>query len=469
MSGGSLRARDEPLDQHVHAHRIDFGDVQAVADDRIGRGAAPLTQDFLAARERDDVVDRQEVFFVLQLGDEHQFLVDLRDALRVEPVRPALDGARHDPLAEIARGRFARRHEFLRIFVLQLIEPEHAAGGHFQRFGERFRRIKCADPQARAQMPLCVRFERIAAFGKRPVQADRGQRVLQRLARTRVHQCAAGRHERQAARLRNEPRRREALVVAAVLPQFEREPRAAGGETGEPVRAMERLRERGRTLRDENQQAVGQMLQMRDVAAQIRRVRRCRGIREVLGRQPVAALALARAGKRDEFRQIAVARAVGRERDQGAKRLAVGIGEMQLAADDQLQRARLRHRFAGFLGRIGCRFRLRFQIPDRAVRTHGAGERAFVGDGERGVTVFQRGFGQFLRMRGAAQEREVAEAMQLGIVGHERRGRHCPRVGGLRLVRVVHRRQPKNPCRNQSPDKRSRYSQNMRPRSSAAM
>ena len=86
-----------------------------------------------------------------------------------------------------------------------------------------------------------------------------------------MHQGAAGRDERQAALLRNQPRRREPLVVAAVLPQFQREPRAAGGETGEPVRAVERLRERRGALRDEDQQAVGQMLQMRDVTAKIGR------------------------------------------------------------------------------------------------------------------------------------------------------------------------------------------------------
>ena len=199
------RARDEALDQHVHAHRIDFGDVQAIADDRIGRRAASLAEDFLAARERDDVVHRQEVFFVLQFRDERQFLVDLRDRARVEPVRPTFERACHDPLAEVARRRFARRHEFFRIFVLQLVEFEGAARCDLQGFGERFRRIQRPDPQARAQMPFGVRFERVAAFGERAVQPDRGQGVLQGLARARVHQGAAGRHERQAALLRNQP------------------------------------------------------------------------------------------------------------------------------------------------------------------------------------------------------------------------------------------------------------------------
>ena len=37
--------RDEALEQHVHARRVHFGDVQAVADRRIGRGAAALAQD----------------------------------------------------------------------------------------------------------------------------------------------------------------------------------------------------------------------------------------------------------------------------------------------------------------------------------------------------------------------------------------------------------------------------------------
>ena len=45
------RGADEALEQDVDAGRVDRGDAEAVADDRIGRRAAPLAQDAAAARE----------------------------------------------------------------------------------------------------------------------------------------------------------------------------------------------------------------------------------------------------------------------------------------------------------------------------------------------------------------------------------------------------------------------------------
>ena len=52
---------DEALEQQVSRVRIDLGDAEAVADRRIGRRAAALAEDVLAAREADDVVDGEEI------------------------------------------------------------------------------------------------------------------------------------------------------------------------------------------------------------------------------------------------------------------------------------------------------------------------------------------------------------------------------------------------------------------------
>ena len=52
---------------------------------------------------------------------------------------------------------------------------------------------------------------------------------------------------------------------------------------------------------------------------------------------------------------------------------------------------------------------------DRRVRAHHAGERTFVGDGERRVAERLGLRDQFLGVRGAAQEAEVAEAVQLRV------------------------------------------------------
>ena len=56
--------RDEALEQHAHARGIDFGDAERVADGGVRGRAAALAQDAARARERDDVVDGEEVGLV---------------------------------------------------------------------------------------------------------------------------------------------------------------------------------------------------------------------------------------------------------------------------------------------------------------------------------------------------------------------------------------------------------------------
>src|SRR6187401_2269703 len=51
------------------------------------------------------------------------------------------------------------------------------------------------------------------------------------------------------------------------------------------------------------------------------------------------------------------------------------------------------------------------------MRAHHAGQRTLIGDGESGVPEFRRLRDQLFRVRGAPQEAEFAEAMQLRVVG----------------------------------------------------
>ena len=79
MSGGSLRSlRDEALEQHAHARRIDLGDADAETHDRVRRAAAALAEDVLRLREAHDVGDGQEVVLVLQFADQLELVLDLR-------------------------------------------------------------------------------------------------------------------------------------------------------------------------------------------------------------------------------------------------------------------------------------------------------------------------------------------------------------------------------------------------------
>ena len=84
--------RDEALEQHRHACRIDFGHSKAIADHRVRGRAAALAQDVARACEGDDVEHRQEVVLVLQLADELQLVLDLRLDLGWHAVGPASPG-----------------------------------------------------------------------------------------------------------------------------------------------------------------------------------------------------------------------------------------------------------------------------------------------------------------------------------------------------------------------------------------
>ena len=70
------RGADEALEQHVDARRIDRGDAEAIADDRIGGRAAPLAQDAAPPRKPHDVVDGQEIAGVVEPLDQLQLVLD---------------------------------------------------------------------------------------------------------------------------------------------------------------------------------------------------------------------------------------------------------------------------------------------------------------------------------------------------------------------------------------------------------
>src|SRR5690606_16936827 len=63
-------------EQHVAFARVQLGDAQRKADRRVGRRTAALAQNRLLAGETNDVVNGKEVTFVLQFGDDLQFLFD---------------------------------------------------------------------------------------------------------------------------------------------------------------------------------------------------------------------------------------------------------------------------------------------------------------------------------------------------------------------------------------------------------
>src|SRR4029453_3601244 len=108
-------------------------------------------------------------------------------------------------LAQMARRRLARRDDFLRILVAQFVQRKDAALRDRDRLREQRRRIDRRKGRARAQVPLSVGKKRMAAFGKRLTQTNRGNRVLQRAPRACMHVDVTGGDLRQSACLRKPP------------------------------------------------------------------------------------------------------------------------------------------------------------------------------------------------------------------------------------------------------------------------
>ena len=326
-------------------------------------------------------------------------------------------------------GRLAGRHHLVGIEVAQLVEAEGAARGDLQRLGEQRRRVGLRQPQPRAQVALGVRVQRQPAGVERAAEADGGEHVVQGLAGPDMHLHVAGGDQRHAGLGAGPAQPVQPHRVVEQAQQRDGEPAAAGVGVAQPARQVAQGGVGGAARRRGEQQAVVQL-----------------GGAQPAGAQPVAALGRGAPQPGDEAAQPPVAGQVAGQRDEGeaaghaavAPALALRRLDGELAADDQRQAVLLR----------------------RDVRPHDAGQAAFVGQGERRVAEGARPRDQFLGMAGTAQEAEVAQAVQLGVVGEhgtvgrlrEQRSKAAEAVwagGGIGRCAAA-RLQAKQPCRNQA-------------------
>jgi hypothetical protein len=188
-------ARDEALEQHAGARRVHRGDAERVADRRVRGRAAALAQDAAFACETDDVVHRQEVGLVAEVGDDRELVLDLRADLFRCALRPALAAALLDQPAQPGPGPLAGRDRIDRVLVADLVQPEPATRGHPQRLGEPARRIQAGQLVPGAQAALAVREQRWRGLRHRFFEAQRSERVLQRAPAAHVHvHVPAGEH-----------------------------------------------------------------------------------------------------------------------------------------------------------------------------------------------------------------------------------------------------------------------------------
>ena len=76
--GRSVPGRgQEPLEQQLVCHRVDVGDLQCVADRRVGRRTSALSEDVVESAESGDVVHHQEIARKAELLDDGQLVLDL--------------------------------------------------------------------------------------------------------------------------------------------------------------------------------------------------------------------------------------------------------------------------------------------------------------------------------------------------------------------------------------------------------
>ena len=366
--------REETLKQEIGQSRINAGDAEAVADGRVRRRAASLAENALPAGPGDDVVNRQEVGGIVQLGDGPEFLADLgghllRNALRIAPGR-ALQGETFKMRLRCG----ALRHGLVRVFIGELIEAEGAALRNLERAAES--RLEAAE-QARHflrgfQVTLGIGLKPVAGRVDGAVLANAGHHVLQGAAFRRVVEHVIDGHEGRARLGRKLCQPAEVFPVAARVGVACAEPctpRRCGGD------AFERVPEGGgQGLRWQHDQHLP-----------------LTGREDVFHQDPAAAFLRPELAFGQEAGEAPVSRPVHRVGENVRPVLRREPG-----AHQQLQAGRL------------CRH----------VRAHDPRQRVAIRHADGAQAQGGGALHQFLRMAGPAKEGEVGRHRKFGISGH---------------------------------------------------
>jgi hypothetical protein len=283
----------------------------------------------------------------------------------------------------VARGRFAFGHELGGIFVAQRIEVEIATLRDARGLADEIGRIDPRKLEPRAQMPLGVGMECFTRGCDGNAETDRGEHVLQGSSRAHMHVDVAGGDEWEPARLCELTQGGKPSGIVQTAYELGGDPRAAG----KALRHEPRVFEIGAGPRNEQDKTAGQAMI------------------EIANVETVFPLDRAHARFRDERAHRAVTRTTDCEQHEPGPVFKRGLG-----ADDQLQaRFFAAFYFFGFVAALDC-----------DVRPHDACDRALVRDRERAVAERVHALDELLRVRRAAQEREVGETVKLGVVGQHR-------------------------------------------------
>ena len=360
---------DEALDQQVDACRIDLGDAQRIAHGGVGGRAAALAEDVLAAGETHDVMHGEEVRLVGQFGHQLQLVFDLRTDLVRHAVGPAPAHALFRQVAQPACGGVAVRHQFGGVAVAQFGQAELATVGKAQGFGPERGGVDRGQRLAGAQVALTILEQHRAGLGHGLPMGDRGPHVLQRAAPAHMHVHVAGRDQRDAERGGHAFKQAQAARVVGATMQFHCQPQTVGEQRLQPCAVFGIRVGVGQPQCERARQAIG----------------------KIRARQVIRALGRGAPATRDQRAQRGVAGQVFAQQHQFGTVL-----QLEFGAHDQLQPG----------------------VTRRFVGAHDAGQRAFVGDRQRGVAAGPGTLEQLARAGRTALEGEVGQAMQLGVVAH---------------------------------------------------
>ena len=116
----------KPLEEQFHAHRIDSGDAQRIADGAVGSGPTSLRQDILLAAVADDVPDDQKIARQIQLLDHSQLALNLLTRAFVVRTVAAQHAFARNLSQELHLGHIGRRG-IAGELVSQVVEREFEA------------------------------------------------------------------------------------------------------------------------------------------------------------------------------------------------------------------------------------------------------------------------------------------------------------------------------------------------------
>ena len=365
---------DESLEQEIQPVRVDRGDVEAVADRRVGRRPAALAQDAAASGEADDVVDGQEIGGVIELGDQVELVGDLTgsrvwDAVGIAGFRALPGQAPQCAVRGVAGGSLV-----VRVFVAQLVEREIAGVRNGDAAADGVRMI-AKQPRHLGrgfQVAFGIGGEAVAGLVDRAMLADAGQHVGQPFPVGRVRVNVVGRDQRRAG---------------------------TGGDPGEPVdprpvvAAIEVARGEMNRIPDAATKRGQIFLEAPVVGAAVPGRQHdqdlARRVIEQVGKPDLAlSLGGAAPADREQPRQPAIGGAVA-----GQAQHAGRVGEVEPRADDELHAGLPR-------GRMGA---------------DDAGQRVSVGHRDRMQTEGGRRLHQLSGVRGAAQKGEVGGRLEFRI------------------------------------------------------